>query len=525
MKIQFQAVDRSKPWKGVAVVTALLAAAIALAWPASQAKQATQVPSGQAGALTGLWTIHNSVGGSKFDQQCKLLVADKKITGTCNSQGMDIPVTGAVDGNKVTWQSGSDNSSIIFIYTATLDDSGKVFGTVEVKPYGVTGDFTATAGAASPQGRGITEDAEHPVLKIGSPAPDFNLIGVDGKMHTLREYSGAKILAIVFESNHCPVSIAYESRIHQLYEDYQSKGLTLIAINPNNAGAIQLGELGYTDTTDDMKDMKIRAALRHIAWPYLYDGETQTTASKFGAVATPHIFIFDQDRKLRYQGHIDDSTAIQKVKSQDARNAIDALLARKPVAVPVTPAFGCSTKWLSKATGVKEEMARINAEPVKLTMASVDDIKNLRTNAGTGKTIVVDFWSTGCKECMEQLIDYENTYRMYRYRKFDMITVSTDNPSDQAKVTDFLQHQHASGTNLQLDSTDTRALQDAVGAKWKANPPFVMVIGPDGKVVFQKAGKIDILEVRRNVLATIPNDGPWFGVQEYWTDVIKAERQ
>ena len=86
-------------------------------------------------------------------------------------------------------------------------------------------------------------------------------------MHTLSEYSGAKLLAVVFESNHCPVSIAYETRIKQLYEDYKSKGLVLIAINPNNASAIQLSELGYTDTTDDMKDMIIRTKLRHIEWP------------------------------------------------------------------------------------------------------------------------------------------------------------------------------------------------------------------------------------------------------------------
>jgi peroxiredoxin len=375
------------------------------------------------------------------------------------------------------------------------------------------------AGRGAGRGRGLQPDLEHPVLPIGSPLPDFSLEGVDGKMHTASEYAGTKVLAVVFESNHCPVSIAYESRIKQLYEDYKAKGLTLIAINPNNASAIQLSELGYTDTTDDMNDMKIRAKLRHIEWPYLYDGETQATSAKFGAVATPHIFIFDQDRKLRYQGHIDDSTAIANVKSQDARNAIEALLAGQPVPVATTRAFGCSTKWLSKSTGVKEEAAKINAEPVKLTTASLDDIKKLRANA-TDKTIVVDFWSTKCKECMDQLIDYENTYRMYRRRKFDFITVSTDNPSDQAKVTDFLQQQHASGTNLQLESADTHALQAAVGAKWKLNSPFVLVLAPGGNVVYQKAGKVDILDVRRNVLATIPNDGNWYGVQEYWTSVL-----
>jgi peroxiredoxin len=274
--------------------------------------------------------------------------------------------------------------------------------------------------------------------------------------------------------------------------------------------------------TDDMKDMKIRAALRHIDWPYLYDGETQTTAAKFGAVATPHIFIFDQDRKLRYQGRIDDSTRVADVKSNDARNALDALLAGMPVPVTVTPAFGCSTKWLSKAGDVQAEWKRIQAEPVTLDMASADDLKKLRANS-TGKTIVVDFWSTKCKDCRNAFYDFETTYRMYRLRKFDLITVSTDNPSAKSQVMDFLQQQHASGTNLQFNSADARALQAAVGAKWKLQEPFVMVIGPDGNVVFQKAGKVDILQVRRYVLATIPNDGPWAGVQEYWTSVIHGD--
>ncbi len=373
-----------------------------------------------------------------------------------------------------------------------------------------------------PRGRGIEADLEHPVLPIGSPLPDFNLPGVDGKMHSAAEYKNAKILAIVFESNHCPVSIAYEGRIRQLYEDYKDKGVQLVAINPNNASAIRLNELGYTDSTDDMKDMKIRAKLRHIDWPYLYDGETQAFAAKLGVVATPHIFIFDQDRKLRYEGRIDDSTAIAKVKEQDARNAIDALLAGKPVPVASTRAFGCSTKWLSKATGVEEEMEKIKAEPVNLTMASADDLKNVRAN-NTDKTVIVEFWSLKCKDCLDAFHDYETTYRMYRLRKFNMITVSTDNPSEQAQVLDYLKQQHASGTNLQFNEADTKALQAAFGEKWNTSEPFVMVIGPEGSVVYQKAGKADILVVRRHVLATIPNDGPWFGVQEYWKDVLAGK--
>ena len=108
------------------------------------------------------------------------------------------------------------------------------------------------------RGRGIQPDREHPILAIGAPAPDFSLPGIDGKNHTLGEYANAKILAVVFESNHCPVSIAYEDRIRQIREDYKNEGVALIAINANNASAVRLNELGYTDMTDDMKDMKTR---------------------------------------------------------------------------------------------------------------------------------------------------------------------------------------------------------------------------------------------------------------------------
>ena len=127
---------------------------------------------------------------------------------------------------------------------------------------------------------------------------------------------GTKVLAIVFESNHCPVSQLYEGRIEKLYADYRNQGVTLVAINPNNPKTVRLDELGYTDVTDSLPEMKLRARLRGIDWPYLYDGDTQATSTKFGAVATPHIFIFDHDRKLRYQGRIDDNQREDLVKSQ-----------------------------------------------------------------------------------------------------------------------------------------------------------------------------------------------------------------
>src|SRR5260370_517661 len=112
--------------------------------------------------LTGKWTIHNSIAGNENDQECKLVVTDNKITGSCKSQDKDLPVTGTVDGNKVAWQFQSEynGSPLTLIYKATLDDSKKIAGTVEVQPYGVTGEFTATPVSRSSQPGQAA--AEHP---------------------------------------------------------------------------------------------------------------------------------------------------------------------------------------------------------------------------------------------------------------------------------------------------------------------------------------------------------------------------
>jgi peroxiredoxin len=337
----------------------------------------------------------------------------------------------------------------------------------------------------------------------------------------LGEYSGAKVLAIVFESDHCPVSENYESRIRAIYNDYKDKGVTLIAINPNNASAVRLNELGYTDLTDSFADMKLRVANRHMTWPFLYDGETQALATKFGASATPHIFIFDQDRKLRYEGRIDDNQTQALVKSRDARNAIDALLAGQEVAVTHTPAFGCSTKWLSKSGDVEAEMEKIKAEPVNLNAAGPDDLKKLRSN-GTGKIVVVHFWSTACKDCTTTFHELETTYRMYRLRDFDFVTVAMDKPAQKDVVMNFLKAQYASSPNYQVDTKDMKAAQTAFGAQWKAGESFTMVIAPDGKVLYQKAGPFDIHEMRRAVLANMPDGRAYAGQHAYWSEVASG---
>ena len=383
--------------------------------------------------------------------------------------------------------------------------------------------LTAAPGQAPPQGQGAgrgIQPQEHPVLPTGAPLPEFALPGVDGKVHKSSEYSKAKVLAVLFESVHCPVSINYEARAEQLYHDYKDKGVALVAINPNNPSAIRLNELGYTDMTDSMPEMKIRTAFRGITWPYLYDGDTQVTSMKFGAVATPHIFIFDRERKLRYQGALDDNQRPSEVKTNYARDAIDALLAGREVPVATTRAFGCTTKWISKKTGVEEEMAQIKARPVTVDMIDADGVKALRANAGTGKTMLVSFWSTGCALCAAQFLDLENSYRMYRLRQLDFTTVSTDPPGKNADVVAFLRTQYAGGPNKQFASADASALQAAWGATWNPAAPFTVVIAPDGRVLYQKEGKIDILEVRRIILSSMPDTSGYPGNQAYFQDSV-----
>ncbi len=179
----------------------------------------------------------------------------------------------------------------------------------------------------------------HPILEIGSPAPDFSLPGVDGQIHKLSDYAASPVLAIIFTCNHCPIASIYETRIQKLADEYGPKGVAVVAIQPNDPNALRVDELDSADTNDTLDEMKIRVRYKHLRYPYLYDGETQSVARALGPQATPHVFMFDKERKLRYQGRFDDSYRMELVKSRRCPDAIDALLAGKPVPVAQTGRF------------------------------------------------------------------------------------------------------------------------------------------------------------------------------------------
>ncbi len=213
-------------------------------------------------------------------------------------------------------------------------------------------------------------------LAIGQPAPDFELPGVDDKTYRLNDFADADILVVIFTCNHCPTAQAYEDRLIKLHKDYHDRGVAFVAISPNDPEAVRLDELGYTDLGDSLDDMKKRAADKEFPFPYLYDGESQSMSFEYGAVATPHVFVFDRQRTLRYTGRVDDGE-VKPPTSHDTRNAIEALLAGKPVPVEKTRVFGCSTKWKDKRDAKQQTLKQWEAEEVALAELDVKAAKDL----------------------------------------------------------------------------------------------------------------------------------------------------
>ena len=174
------------------------------------------------------------------------------------------------------------------------------------------------------------------MLPLGEAAPKFeNLLSTDGKRYSLDSFRDYRVLVVIFSCNHCPYVKDYEGRMVEIQRDYADRGVRLVAINANDDKAYP--EDGYPE-------MVKRAKQRGFNFVYLRDTD-QRIVEEYGAVCTPHVFLFDQERLLRYRGRIDDSRDASKVRSPDLRNAIEDVIGGVPVRVPDTRPFGCSIKF------------------------------------------------------------------------------------------------------------------------------------------------------------------------------------
>ena len=173
-------------------------------------------------------------------------------------------------------------------------------------------------------------------LDLDMTAPDFDLPGVDGNRYSLASFAEAPALTVVFACNHCPHVIGTEDRMNALYADYHGRGMAMVSINSNETDG---------HPTDSFEDMQQRAREKGFQFPYVRD-ESQAAALAYGALRTPHFYLFDGDHKLRYTGRLDDNTLdAGRATTRELRDAVEAVLTGKEIAVPLTNPIGCNVKW------------------------------------------------------------------------------------------------------------------------------------------------------------------------------------
>jgi len=176
-------------------------------------------------------------------------------------------------------------------------------------------------------------------LQIGDKAPDFNLPATDGKNYSLADFEDAKVLVVFFTCNHCPYVTGSDEATRATVERFKDKGVAFIGINSNSE---------KTHANDDFATMKERMKEHSFPWVYVRD-KSQDIARAYGALRTPHFYVFDEERKLVYTGRgVDTPRDTSKMTVNDLENALDELLAGRPITTPVTNPIGCNVKWEGK---------------------------------------------------------------------------------------------------------------------------------------------------------------------------------
>ena len=307
-----------------------------------------------------------------------------------------------------------------------------------------------------------------------------------------------------------------------LAAEMKGQGLAVIAINPNSPAGLGISELGYSKYNDSLPEMKQYAQERGFSFPYVYDGDTQGTAKAYGCVCTPHVFLFDRDRKLCYAGRFDDSPYADPgtVTVSDTRNAVVAALAGRPIPVAMTKPFGCATKWIENKAAIAQVNQKCESTPVTLETIGTDGVAALVKNP-TPQLRLINVWATWCAPCVEEFPNLVTLTRQFQNRNFEVITVSIDEEADEPKALLFLQKQHAAmpnrvkrvvaaegrQTDNYLFAGKPDALQQALDPDWPGPVPYTLIVAPGGKILYRHVGAFDLAEVRARLVDVL---GPYY---------------
>lgn len=345
-------------------------------------------------------------------------------------------------------------------------------------------------------------------LEIGTKAPTFTLPDINGKMVSLSNLSDAKVLVVVFTCVHCPTAQAYEDRLIKFTNDYKDKNVEVVAIMPNSNLGLSPEELGYTEYDDSYKSIQLRVIDKNINFPYLYDGDNHSVSIKYGPTTTPYVFVFDQERKLKYEGNIDQNEKPGTGNGENLRAATDAILTGNSIENPVTKSFGCSIKWAWKSKSATKMDKNWQEKQVELHDIDIAGIKNLMKN-NSEKLRLINVWATWCGPCIVEYPELIELQRMYGRRDFEFISISVDKTENRKNIIKFLEESYSSIQNYAYTEGDNYKLIESVDPEWNGAIPYTLLIEPEGKIVWRYQGAVNI-PILKKAIVDHPMIGRYF---------------
>ena len=345
----------------------------------------------------------------------------------------------------------------------------------------------------------VLEELQVTPLAIGAEMPAFELPDMNGRLVSSNNFKDAKILVIAFISNHCPTAQAYEDRLISFTKDYQDRGVQVVAINPNSSLALLPDECGYSDLDDAFETMIVRAEHKGYNFPYLYDGDNHAVSLKFGPVSTPHVFVFDADNKLRYNGRLDGIERPGTANAEDLRLAVDQVLLGEEVTNPITSTFGCSVKWSWKASWANKVNKDWISRPVEISQIDESGVRELMKN-NSEKLRLINVWASWCAPCVIEMPELVMLQRYYENRAFELVTISADYLDKESEALKVLKKNNVAVQNFIFSDKEKQKLTSAIDPEWRGSIPYSILIEPGGNIIYKTQGVIDDLAIKRIIV-------------------------